>query len=114
MRYLILALLSLVSGASFAQLSGNYTIGGTTSATNYATWGDFTSAVANSGVSGSVSVKVMSDLTVTTPVEFKQNSSNPTTSSKKITIDGNGKKITGALTYEVLFFNGMDFWRYRI
>ena len=109
MRYLILALLSLVSGASFAQLSGNYTIGGTTSATNYATWGDFTSAVANSGVSGSVSVKVMSDLTVTNPVEFKQNSSNPTTSSKKIAIDGNGKKITGALTYEVLFFNGMDF-----
>ncbi len=109
MRYLILAFLTLVSGASFAQLSGNYTIGGTTSATNYSTWGDFASAVVNSGVSGSVSVKVMSDLTVTSPVEFKQNSSNPTTSSKKITIDGNGKKITGALTYEVLFFNGMDF-----
>lgn len=109
MRKLFFATILLFSVGLKAQLSGNYTIGGTISATNYATWADFASAVANGGVSGSVSVKVMSDLTVTSAVEFKQNASNPTTSSKKITIDGNSKKITGALTYEVLYFNGMDF-----
>lgn len=100
MRKLFFATILLFSVGLKAQLSGNYTIGGTISVTNYATWADFASAVANGGVSGSVSVKVMSDLTVTSAVEFKQNASNPTTSSKK---------ITGALTYEVLYFNGMDF-----
>ena len=109
MRYLFLVLGMWLMNHGFAQLSGNYTIGGTASTTNYATWSDFTTALSGSGVSGNVSVKVMSDLTVTAAVEIKQNGSNPTSSSKKITIDGNGKKLTGALTYEVLWLNGIDF-----
>jgi len=109
MRFLLLVLVACFSNASFAQLSGNYTLGGTASATNFATWADFTAAIANNGVSGNVSLKVMSDQTVSAAVEFKQNSSNPTTSSKKITVDGNGKKLTGSLTYEVVWLNGMDF-----
>jgi hypothetical protein len=109
MRCLFLSFALLLNSWVQAQLSGNYTIGGTTSATNYATWSDFTTAVSNNGVSGNVSVKVMSDLTVTAAVELKQNSSNPTSSSKKISIDGNGKKLTGSLIYEVLYLNGIDF-----
>ena len=109
MRYLFLGLAMVLNSLVHAQLSGNYTIGGTTSATNFATWADFTSALSSNGVSGNVAVKVMSDLTVTAAVELKQNSSNPTSSTKKISIDGNGKKLTGALTYEVLYLNGIDF-----
>lgn len=109
MRYWILLFTLVIQGAVSAQLSGNYTIGGTTSATNYATWTDFTTALANNGVSGNVAVKVMSDLTVNSAVEFKQNATNPTSSSKKITLDGNGKKLTGSGSYEVLFLNGIDF-----
>ena len=109
MRLLLLVLVACFSNTSFAQLSGSYTLGGTASATNFATWADFTAAIANNGVSGNVSLKVMSDQTVSAAVEFKQNSSNPTTSSKKITVDGNGKKLTGSLTYEVVWLNGIDF-----
>ena len=109
MRFLFLVLAAWLINPSIAQLSGNYTLGGTASATNFATWSDFTTALSNNGVSGNVSVKVMADLTVTAAVEIKQNASNPTTSSKKIAIDGNGKKLTGALTYEVLWLNGIDF-----
>lgn len=109
MRLLFIVLCVWFSNLCLAQLSGNYTIGGTASATNYANWADFSAAVASNGVSGNVSVKVMSDLTVTAAVEFKQNTSNPTSSSKKISIDGNGKKLSGALTYEVLWLNGLDF-----
>ena len=96
MRFLFLVLAAWLINPSIAQLSGNYTLGGTASATNFATWSDFTTALSNNGVSGNVSVKVMADLTVTAAVEIKQNASNPTTSSKKIAIDGNGKKLTGA------------------
>ncbi|MFM6952505.1 MAG: hypothetical protein ACKOXR_05125, partial [Bacteroidota bacterium] len=109
MRLLFLVLSVWFSNLCLAQLSGNYTVGGSASATNYATWADFSAAVASNGVSGNVSVKVMSDLTVTAAVEFKQNASNPTSSSKKISIDGNGKKLTGAVSYEVLWLNGLDF-----
>ena len=109
MRKLLLCYFLLISIVSKAQLSGNYTIGGTTSATNFATWNDFASALSSNGVSGSVAVKVISDLTVTAAIELKQNGSNPTTSTKKIAIDGNGKKLIGALTYEVLWMNGIDF-----
>ncbi|MSP58425.1 MAG: T9SS type A sorting domain-containing protein [Flavobacteriaceae bacterium] len=98
-----------ISQFSFAQLSGNYTIGGTSGAGNYPSWSDFASAVANNGVSGNVSVKAMSNLSISALIQFSQNSSNPTSSSKKITIDGNGKTLTGSLSYELIWFDGIDF-----
>ena len=92
-----------------AQLSGNYTIGGTTGANNYATWSDFAAAVSGNGVSGNVNVLVMSDLTVTSAIQFTQNATNTTSSTRKITINGNGRTLTGNLSYEVIWFNGMDY-----
>ncbi|NBV35996.1 MAG: PKD domain-containing protein [Bacteroidetes bacterium] len=109
MRKLLLTGFCLISQGLFAQLSGNYTIGGTAGATNFAAWSDFTKAVSTSGVSGNVAVTVMSNQTITTAVQFDQNATNPTSSSKKITIDGNGKSLSGSLTYEVILFNGADF-----
>lgn len=109
MRKLILIGLALISQGLLAQLSGNYTIGGTAGSTNFAAWSDFTKALTTSGVSGNVAVTVMSNQTVTAAVQLDQNSTNPTSSSKKITIDGNGKTLSGSLTYELLLFNGADY-----
>ncbi len=109
MRKLLLIGFCLISHGLFAQLSGSYTIGGTAGVTNFAAWSDFTKALSTSGVSGNVAVTVMSNLTVTTAVQFDQNATNPTSSSKKIAIDGNGKSISGSLTYELMLFNGADF-----
>ena len=109
MRKLLLIGICLISQGLFAQLSGSYTIGGTSGATNFAAWSDFTKALSTSGVSGNVSVTVMSNQTVTAAVQFDQNATNPTSSSKKIAIDGNGKSISGSLTYELMLFNGADF-----
>ncbi len=107
---LFLYIATFVMGSSaFGQLSGNYTIGGTTSSSNFATWSDFTTAVSGNGVSGNVYVTVVSDLTVTSVVQFSQNATNPTSSTKKIYINGNGKKVSGSLSYEVLHFNGIDY-----
>ena len=109
MRKLLLIGLALISQGLLAQLSGNYTIGGTAGSTNFAAWSDFTKALTTSGVSGNVAVTVMSNQTVTAAVQLDQNSTNPTSSSKKITIDGNGKTLSGSLTYELLLFNGADY-----
>ena len=86
----------------FGQLSGNYTIGGTTSTTNYATWADFAAAFNNNGVSGAVNVTVMANLSITSAIQLTQNSTNPTTSTKTLTINGNSKTLSGSPTYEMI------------
>lgn len=98
-----------MGSAAFGQLSGNYTIGGATSSTNFATWSDFTTSLSGNGVSGNVYVTVVSDLTVTSVVQFSQNATNPTSSTKKIFINGNGKTLSGSLSYELMHFNGIDY-----
>ena len=112
LKLLFMCIFLVFNGLS-AQLSGNYTIGGATSGTNFASWSDFVSAFNTNGVSANVSIKVMSDLTTSSLVQFNQHSTNPTTSSKKIFIDGNGKKIVGNLNYEVLSFNGADYFEIK-
>lgn len=83
MRKLILIGFCLISHGLFGQLSGSYTIGGTAGATNFPAWSDFTKALSTTGVTGNVSVTVMSNQTVTSAVQFDQNATNPTSSSKK-------------------------------
>ena len=90
-KFFLLLIFVLSGQRLVGQLSGNYTIGGTTSSTNFATWSDFTSAVSGSGVSGNVYVTVASNLSVSSVVQFVQNTSNPTSSTKKIYINGNGR-----------------------
>lgn len=90
-NYILAGFVFLVSFPVSGQLSGNYTIGGTTSATNYATWADFATAFNNNGVSGAVNVTVMANLSITATVQLTQNSTNPTTSTNTLTINGNSK-----------------------
>ncbi len=105
--------LTLVSGLmiehGFAQLTGSYTIGGTSGASNFATWSDFATEINKNGVSGKTTVTVMSNLTVTAAVELKQHSSNNPTASNPLTIDGNGYTISGTLNNEVIWLNGLDY-----
>lgn len=93
----------------FGQLSGNYTIGGATSSTNYATWADFATAFNNNGVSGAVNVKVMANLSITATIQLTQNSTNPTTSTNTLTINGNSNTLSGSPTYEMIWLNGVDY-----
>lgn len=92
-----------------AQLSGNYTIGGASGASNFATWSDFATELNKNGVSGKTVVTVQSNLSVTSTIELKQHASNNPTSSNTLTIDGNGYILSGSLTYEVLWLNGLDY-----
>jgi len=108
-NYILAGFGFLASFPVFGQLSGNYTIGGTTSATNYATWADFATAFNNNGVSGAVNVTVMSNLSITATVQLTQNSTNPTTSTKTLTINGNSKTLSGSPTYEMIWLNGVDY-----
>ena len=92
-----------------AQLSGNYTIGGASGASNFATWSDFATELNKNGVSGKTVITVQSNLSVTSTIELKQHASNNPTSSNTLTIDGNGYTLSGSLTYEVIWFNGLDY-----
>ncbi len=99
---------SFISNTAHAQLSGNYTIGGVSGASNFASWADFASELNKNGVSGKTTVTVQSNLSVTAAVELKQHSSNNPTSTNTLTIDGNGYALSGSLSYEVLWLNGLD------
>jgi len=99
--------LGFISQAS-AQMSGNYTIGGSGSR-NYSTWELFASDFNKNGVSGPVVVEVQSSLSLSSNVEFKQHSSNKTTSTNSLTIKGNGYQIKSSLDSEMILLNGVDF-----
>lgn len=92
-----------------AQLNGNYTIGGVTGANNYTSWSAFATAYNINGVSGKVTVTVLSDQRITSAIQLTQHGSNPTTATKPLIINGNGYKITGNFLYEMILFNGIDY-----
>ena len=89
-----------------AQLSGTYTLG---SGGDYATWQALASDIYSSGVSGPVTVNVISDLTQSSTTQFRQNASKPTSSTNNITINGNGKKLGSSYAYAAIELYGMDY-----
>ncbi len=94
-----------------AQMSGVYTIGGSTGSTNFTSWANFATAFNNNGVSGKTDVYVMSDLSESNIVALNVPTANPTTSSNTLTIHGNGYSIIGNGTtnyYEIMTLNGVD------
>jgi hypothetical protein len=102
----VFAALLSVSGWANAQLSGTVTVG--TSGT-YTTWQALATAISTSGLSGALTVNVTSDLTTTTVVEFKQPTSNLTSSTNTITIKGNGYKLSSSFANAAILINGMDY-----
>lgn len=87
------------------QLSGNYTLGGSTAtATNFISWSEFAKAYNQNGISGNVKITVIADLTDTGRVILKGiDTVNYWGRSKySLLIDGNGKTFTAKSVYEVL------------
>ncbi len=95
----------------FGQMSGVYTIGGTTGSTNFTSWTDFATAFNSNGVNGKIDVYVKSDLSESNTIALNIHSSNPTTATNTLTIHGNGYTINGNGTtnnYEIMTINGVD------
>jgi hypothetical protein len=98
----------LTVGSLQAQLSGSYTIGGTSGARNFGSWNDFISSWEKNGASAAVNVRILANETVSKTVVFTQHGSSPTRKTAPLTIIGNGKKLTGNFDREVLHLKGMD------
>ncbi len=111
MKVAVAASLLCFSASASAQLTGSYTINsGGAGATNYLTWGAFATDINTNGVSGPVTVTVMTDETLTAPVIL--NNISGTSSTNTVTIDGNAKVLAFAGTSTnraVLDFNGIDY-----
>ena len=106
---LISILLFLNIPSAYSQLSGNYTIGGSTGASNFATWTDFAQEFNKVGTSGKVKVTIQNNTTISSRVELKQHTTYPTTSSNTLVFVGNGYSITGSNPHELLLLDGVDY-----
>lgn len=98
----------LTVGSLQAQLSGSYTIGGTSGARNFDSWADFVNSWDKNGASAAVNVQILANETVSKTVVIAQHGSSPTRKTARLTINGNGKKLTGNFNREVLHLKGMD------
>jgi parallel beta-helix repeat protein len=104
-----LGLALLFSGSTWAQLSGTVTLG---SGGTYSSWMALASALNNSGVSGPLTVNVTSDLNEgSSTITF--NAITGASSTNKITINGNGYKLTSSSSYEVIVLNGTDYMTFN-
>ncbi len=113
-RFLLAVILFLLSiPSAVAQLIGNYTIGGSTGASNFATWTDFALEFNKVGVSGKVQVSLQSNTSVNATVELKQHTTYPTTSTNTVVFTGNGYSVTGSISQELLLLNGVDYVEFK-
>jgi hypothetical protein len=105
----VLAVSMSFFGLVNAQLSGSYTInsGSATGGTNYNSWSAFATDINSKGVSGAVTVSVITDITTSTQTVFSAISGASATNT--ITIDGNNKFLAYSGSYEVIAFTGADY-----
>ena len=106
LRLLVLSVFATAATTSYAQLSGTKTLG---TGGDYTTWANLATAISSNGVSGDLTVEVISDLTSSASITLKNNATNPTSSTKKITIDGKGKKLTSNHNDAALVLDGIDY-----
>ena len=98
----------LCAGAVSAQLSGTYTInsGAATSGTNYASFTAFATAINGVGVSGPVTVNVVSG---SGPYSGQVQFTASGTATNTITINGNGNTLKNTSSASVVNLNGADY-----
>jgi PKD repeat protein len=101
----LIGLSFLSSHSLWGQLTGTVTIGG--SSPNYATWAAFASALSSSGHTGGLTVNINADLTETSIVYLKSASTG--SSTNRITINGNSKKLTSSNGDAALILDGLDY-----
>ena len=102
----------LLFSTANAQLSGSYTInsGLPSLLTNYMTWADFSTDINTNGVSGPVTVTVITDATVSSTVTL--NTITGSSATNTVTIDGASKLLSYAGTSSnrsVIDLNGPDY-----
>ena len=107
----LLTLLASLSMGAYAQLSGNKTLG---SGGDYTSWSALASDIKTKGVSGTLNVTVTSNLTITSIVTLENNGTNPTSSTKQITIDGKGFKLSSSNNDAAIIFDGIDYVTLKI
>jgi len=102
---------AFMSSAS-AQLSGTYTIDNTaaTSGTNFATWLAFRNSITTNGVSGAVTVNVMTDNTETAQINFGAITGSSSTNT--VTINGNNKILSVGVSDAVILLSGADYFTF--
>jgi hypothetical protein len=102
-----------LNGTSYTINSGAATscVGASSTGTNFTNWSDFVTYFNTYGISNTSKVTVVTDqvTTVTTSLTLTQYASAPTSSTKRLIIDGNSKKLSSSATYEVLGLNGIDY-----
>ena len=102
-----------LNGTSYTINSGSATscIGASSTGTNFTNWSDFTTYFNTYGITSTSKVTVLTDqvTTVTTSLTLTQNSTKPTSSTVRLIIDGNSKKLSSSASYEVLGLNGIDY-----
>ena len=107
LKAVALGLMLTSSGWVKAQLSGTVTVG---TGGTYSTFTALATAFNASGVSGPVTVNVLSNTSESGTVSFVQPGTNPTTSTNKLTINGNGYTVSATGAPEVLLMNGIDYF----
>ncbi len=112
LRYYSLLAFILIAVQGRAQLSGSYTIDSSaaTGGTNYASWADFSADINTNGVSGPVTVRVMTDQ-LEPAVVFDTISG--VSSTNTVTIKGNGKVLNVSAVGSVILLNGTDYFRFE-
>ena len=90
------------------QLSGNYTIGGSSGTRNFPSWTAFADTWNQNGISSQVTVRVLKTDTLFSAIQLKQHSSAPTQKGRDLKILGNGFRLVGNFKGEVLHLNGID------
>jgi hypothetical protein len=88
---LLVGALTLSANWASAQLTGSYTIdpSAAASSTNFQTWAALATYFNTNGISGATTVTVKgNDIAGTSVVTFTQPATNPTSSTKTLTIDG--------------------------
>ena len=109
-NYYTLLLLLLISFSALSNpLQGNYTInsGTATGGSNFNSWIDFQQSIVSNGISGLVSVDVMTDEPSSSQIVFAniEGASN----SNRIMINGHGKMLSANIADAVILFSGADY-----
>jgi hypothetical protein len=110
LRYILLCF-NIILGfghSVYAQLGGDYTIGGSTGSNNFKNWSEFATDWNKNGLRSTVRISVLSDDSISVPVVLRQHPNHPTTANQKLIINGNGKRLAARLSKEVLHLNGID------
>ena len=107
LKAVALGLMLTGSGWVKAQLTGTITVG---TGGTYSTFSALASAFNSSGVSGPVTVNVLSNITEVGTVAFTQPGTNPTTSTNTFRINGNGYTVSAPGTPEVFRMIGTDYF----